>query len=68
MVSFIPFFTEKFTQLQGKLPFLARSNRITLGRKRKALLIAINYDDSGPAIQLKSPQRDLRKMRALLKG
>jgi hypothetical protein len=70
VVSFIPFFAKKFTQLHGKMLFLARPNRITLGRKRKALLIGINYDDAQELdiVRLKFPQRDLRDMRALLKG
>jgi len=69
-VSFIPFFSNKFTQLHGKMHFLARLNRITLGRKRKALLIGINYDDA-PELKitrLRSPQHDLKQMQALLKG
>jgi len=50
--------------------FLARPNRITLGRKRKALLIAINYDDAPEQdiVRLKFPQRDLKDMRTLLKS
>jgi len=49
---------------------LARLSRITLGRRKKALLIAINYDDAleQDIVRLRFPQRDLRKMRKLLKG
>ena len=70
VVSFIPFFAKQLTQLHEKMRFLARPKRITSGRKRKALLIGINYDDAPELniIRLKFSQRDLRKMRALLKG
>lgn len=53
----------------GKIILLARPNGITLGRKRKALLIGINYDaaQEEDIVRLRFPQRDLKLMRALLK-
>jgi len=57
-----------FVGFAGKILLLARPNRITSERKRKALLIAINYDAAELDIdRLRFPQHDLRQMRALLK-
>ena len=58
-------FSKKFTLLQGKMLLLARSN--TSRRKKKALLIGINYNHA-PDLQLQFPQRDMMMFYALLKG
>ena len=55
------------TLLQGKMLLLARRNRNAAGRRKKAILIGINYNHAQD-LQLKYPQRDMRKMYALLKG
>jgi len=54
-----------YTALLQFLP--ARAKRNAAGRKRKALLIGINYNHA-PDLELSFPQRDMRKMYALLKG
>jgi hypothetical protein len=44
-----------------------RSKKNASGRRKKALLIGINYNHA-PGLELKFPHRDMRKMYALLKG
>lgn len=60
-------FSKEFTLLQGKMLLLARSNRNASRRKKKALLIGINYNHVRD-LKLQFPQRDMMKFYALLKG
>ena len=46
---------------------LVRANRSASGRKKKALLIGINYNHA-PDLQLIFPQRNMIEMYVLLKG
>ena len=56
----------KIYSLQGRIGMFTRSIKQRTRRKRKALLIGINYDHT--IQRLIFPQRDTRKMFALLKG
>jgi len=60
-------FSKEFTLLQGKMLLLARPNGNASRRKKKGLLIGINYKHA-PDLQLQFPQRDMMKFYALLKG
>lgn len=47
---------------------LARPQKNAPRRKKKALLIGINYKNHAQELQLKFPRRDMMKFYALLKG
>ena len=60
----------KLMLLQARLIHLlaAHRNSITLERRKRALLIGINYKDGHPDMRLKSPQSDMKEVHKLLKG
>jgi len=50
------------------LGFLQHPRGITLERRKKAMLIGINYEGGTEGMQLKFPRRDMKEAARLLKG
>src|SRR5437016_2125259 len=69
LVLLIPY-VAKLMPLQVRLIHLLADHRntITLERRKRALLIGINYNDGPGNMRLKSPQSDMKKVHQLLTG